>query len=47
MFVRLIHETGPGDLGLDFKIDSIMMSTIVCLWQGPVNGLLGAHPSLT
>lgn len=27
----LIHEAELGDLGLHFKINSIMMSSIVCL----------------
>jgi hypothetical protein len=46
MFVHLTHEAGPGDLGLYFKTNSSIVSSIVCLEGGLMKGLLGLHHSL-
>lgn len=31
LFVHVMHEAGPDDVGLHFRIDSIIMSSIVCV----------------
>lgn len=43
-FVHLMHEAGPGDIGLHFRIDSIIMSSIVHV-KRPRMGFLGPTPS--
>lgn len=42
--VHLMHEAGPGDVGLHFRIDSIIMSSIVHV-KRPRMGFLGPTPS--
>lgn len=44
LFVHLMHEAGPGDIGLHFRIDSIIMSSIVHV-KRPRMGFLGPIPS--
>lgn len=43
-FVVCTPEAGPGDIGLHFRIDSIIMSSIVHV-KRPRMGFLGPIPS--